>query len=396
MSRTFRFPHERELLYPPMTSLQTIRHSTRKGKRLETVRATVSTARPRTSDIDKPDTDPQAVQAAKQLSQSAGPVLQPSQLAAMSLGGQRVAEYPDLPFGRYKAQPFFHQIDTTFPGLQLIHEEPYIFIAPGFASKKECDDLILHLSLHANLQASANSKKQEALRTSTQVVLQSDEFPWLQKRISELCAVTLNQLQPAKLTRYAKGEYLRKHIDWVRGTLGEAPKEMWFKELNAAVRGGNLTGDVKEALLKRAAEPACSQSGLNEANRHVTAFLYLNNVAEGGATVFEDFDKPWSFYGRIASIDKLYDRSPPELPPLDAQGRTASLSIQPRAGMIVLHFPGTNSDYMSLQDGHAAHQGAEAVAPKYIVQQFIWSREDWSRELIARYATPQEEAQEEV
>ena len=35
-----------------------------------------------------------------------------------------LAEYADLPMNDYKAQPFFHQIDTTFPGLQLVSEKP--------------------------------------------------------------------------------------------------------------------------------------------------------------------------------------------------------------------------------------------------------------------------------
>ena len=36
---------------------------------------------------------------------------------------------PSLPFDRYLSQQRFHHIDTAFPGLQLVNEEPYIFSA---------------------------------------------------------------------------------------------------------------------------------------------------------------------------------------------------------------------------------------------------------------------------
>jgi hypothetical protein len=53
-----RFPHEDELLFPPMTFLECAGHSERNGKRLVMVKATVSTAMPDTSGIQKPDDVP--------------------------------------------------------------------------------------------------------------------------------------------------------------------------------------------------------------------------------------------------------------------------------------------------------------------------------------------------
>eukprot|EP00966_Prymnesium_polylepis_P065720 1524797-Prymnesium_polylepis.1 len=41
--------------------------------------------------------------------------------------------------------------------------------------------------------------------------------------------------------------------------------------------------------------------------------------------------------------------------------------------MAVLHFPTTNQKHMCLVDGLASHEGHEAVDPKFILQQFIWS-----------------------
>ena len=49
---------------------------------------------------------------------------------------------PNLPFDRYLAQRRYHHIDTDFPGLQLVNEEPYIFIIRDFASPEECAALV--------------------------------------------------------------------------------------------------------------------------------------------------------------------------------------------------------------------------------------------------------------
>ena len=35
-------------------------------------------------------------------------------------------EYADLPLDGYNTQPYFHQINTKSPGLQLVMAEPYV------------------------------------------------------------------------------------------------------------------------------------------------------------------------------------------------------------------------------------------------------------------------------
>jgi hypothetical protein len=54
----FRFPHEEEMLFPPMTMLECTGCSERSGKRLVMVRPTVSTMRPDTSGIEEPEDMP--------------------------------------------------------------------------------------------------------------------------------------------------------------------------------------------------------------------------------------------------------------------------------------------------------------------------------------------------
>ena len=52
---------------------------------------------------------------------------------------------PSLPFDRYLGQQRFHHIDTAFPGLKLVNEEPYIFLIRDFASADECAALIARM-----------------------------------------------------------------------------------------------------------------------------------------------------------------------------------------------------------------------------------------------------------
>ena len=46
--------------------------------------------------------------------------------------------YANLPLDGYRRQRMFPQINTGFPGLQLIHERPFLFVVNGFLSSVEC------------------------------------------------------------------------------------------------------------------------------------------------------------------------------------------------------------------------------------------------------------------
>ena len=50
-------------------------------------------------------------------------------------------DYPALPFSMYSSQRLFHPIDLSFPGLQLVSAEPYIFIVRDFLNEVECKAL---------------------------------------------------------------------------------------------------------------------------------------------------------------------------------------------------------------------------------------------------------------
>jgi len=328
------------------------------------VRASVSTARPRTSDIDKPDTDPQAVQAAKQLSQSAGPVLQPSRLSSHTPLG----EYPNLPLDGYKAQRLFHHINTSYPGVQVIHDSPFIIAVPDFLEQDECTRLI---AAHATAQErgpSATSEKQSAIRTSTTVFPPPGEIDWLRERLAKLTNVPIEHFDPTKLTQYAKGEFFGPHVDISDDGRGRHKSAV----LSAAVVLYTMGLKEKAKEQFKAAFDGPTSVG-SCPDRFCSVFVYLNDVDEGGRTTFSNLQTHKKMDFSVSKfIDVLRGTSGPGYTP--AASEKHSLSVTPRAGMAVIHFPCTTPEYGCMLDASTTHEGEVAISPKYIVQQFIWAR----------------------
>ena len=65
---------------------------------------------------------------------------------------------------RYRAQRTFHHINLDYPGLTLVHEEPYVFVAHNFLNASECAQL-MSLAGECQRHASATAPEQEARRT---------------------------------------------------------------------------------------------------------------------------------------------------------------------------------------------------------------------------------------
>jgi len=77
--------------------------------------------------------------------------------------------------------------------------------------------------------------------------------------------------------------------------------------------------------------------GFEQGSRQATIFCYLNDVAAGGSTSF------------------------PEL----------GLSIQPKRGMAVIHFP---ADVNLREDKRTLHQGSPAIDEKWLLTTWVWSK----------------------
>jgi len=145
-------------------------------------------------------------------------------------------------------------------------------------------------------------------RTSSDGTVDWSEVPSLHGIFSELLNMPVSHFEPLKVSRYEPGQCFKLHND--------------------GLPGGSEVG------LPICAAPFC--------NRVVTLFVYLRDCADGGATVFP----------LLGPSGEMRD---PE-----ALGGGPALSIQPKRGMGVIHFPSE----MPLHGGTTAVCGTSASATR--------------------------------
>jgi len=302
------------------------------------------------------------------------------------------SEHPDLPFDGYKAQPYFHQINTKSPGLQLVQDEPFIFIDPCFLSPDECQQVMGLYTLSSSKGSSAVSEAQTKVRTSTTVVYPTGDEPpllsALRERIAQLAHVSTNQLQATKISCYEKGQFFGKHTDATVGHL----KQPWIERLmDESATAQQLTAPGAAGFLP---------------DRICTVWIYLNDVNEGGCTRFHssepDFDQPtcrpdFLYSQALPRMGKVLGKDVPGAPKIRSKAK--DLLVKPKAGMALVHFPTVTKEYMCHPDLLVTHESEVAVDPKYILQQFIYSETLDTVEKIAtdaiRSDTSDERAPEE-
>eukprot|EP00932_Pfiesteria_piscicida_P004122 SRR837773.14027.p2 GENE.SRR837773.14027~~SRR837773.14027.p2 ORF type:complete len:165 (+),score=23.95 SRR837773.14027:40-495(+) len=134
--------------------------------------------------------------------------------------------------------------------------------------------------------------------------------------MSDLLNMSVEHFEPAKVIRYRPGERFGLHHDAMASSY----------------------------------EEGCSDCPTPYANRIVTLFVYLNEVASGGSTRFEQL--------------RLHD------------GRV--LKIRPRQGMACVHFPAylpsaLDETLRGRRDERVAHEGLPAVGEKLLLTQWCWT-----------------------
>ena len=251
---------------------------------------------------------------------------------------------PRLPtMQRYRASAF-HQIDVSFPGLRLVSEEPFIFVVDGFLSSDEADQLAEKMAAAPDARPSSEKLLQLGDRDSTSVILRNDEVPGLRHRIAKLARCQLAQMPPLKISRYEPGGVFRRHTDCTR-SLG--------------------VGDGQKASASDAARYP---------NRFCTVLLYLNDVKRGGRTRWLWTASDPGFYRRLDAgrPERMLQRALRSVVG-DEPTPTDGVSIAPRKGTAVVHFPCTSPSEGLLLDPNAEHESEPALDPKLVCQQFIWS-----------------------
>ena len=274
-------------------------------------------------------------------------------------GYHHYQQLPSLNLANYNACNLFQKIDLTTPGLQLVHERPYMFVVPNFFSADEC--AALRAKAEPALLPQGFDRAAGRSRTSQGCTMRNDEVPGLRDRLARLAGVHTSQMQALKVSRYRAGERFDIHTDAWRGALlrGQRPvRNDWWAD---------------KARLKRGV-PGARVLGVN---RTCTIFVYLNTCAKGGRT-------RWRWTAHDAALggthhQSFYDTPGPGGGRTDvANGSGDDVSIRPEEGLAVVHFPsvvpsaGGFTDYNAYHEAEPPHGGEV----KWVAQQFCWSHRD--------------------
>ena len=199
--------------------------------------------------------------------------------------------------------PIYNGINPNYPNARLLHAHPPIFVVDDFLTHAECDYLIEAASdsfMPAPVVGRGSGEVSPS-RTSSTCYLAREDLPEYLRKISLLTGKPPEHCELPQVGRYMPGEQYLQHFD---------------------------AFDVSDEDGRRFAS--------NGGQRTVTVLVYLNDVAQGGATSF------------------------PHL----------NVNVQPRRGMAVIFFPSTLD---GLLDRMALHSALPAVDVKYVSQ--VWIRQ---------------------
>ena len=225
----------------------------------------------------------------------------------------------------YSPEPGFHSIDLTFAGLQCVHRSPDIFVVHDFLAEDECARLV------ALGRASALRRSRVAAGDDARDGRRGVERTSASTSVRQADAPAL----AAKLSALLRCDARNLHVlSLLRYTSGQYFRAHCDEDNDGA---------------------AAPFAGFDASHRVCTCFVYLNDVSRGGETSFV------------------------ELGPL---------TIQPRRGMAVVHFPG-RLDRTS--DARCRHESRDARDEKWLLASWAdldrrsddddkWGEYSWPRE----------------
>eukprot|EP00037_Helgoeca_nana_P023985 m.251721 g.251721 ORF g.251721 m.251721 type:complete len:382 (+) comp26506_c3_seq27:183-1328(+) len=263
-------------------------------------------------------------------------------------------DYPSFPLDDLRGYPYNHMINLDYPGLQCIYRSKAtaapIFIVPNFLSEEETDICLAKCSGRLLLSRTT----QGVIRTSSHVRVAREETPGLHRRLAEVTARTVENLESAKIIRYQEGHHFGKHCD---------------------ITAANLIDGV--ATLDGRSVPA-------HVNREVTCFIYLNDVACGGET---------AFYSEAVHINEDGSEVIRQGKEVDGDFSEEVVRISPQRGMLVMFFPTAQppsgelpvltrpgnemvwpfkAEQTAFLHADMWHTGCSAVDEKYLLAVWAW------------------------
>jgi len=206
----------------------------------------------------------------------------------------------------------FHTINLDYPGLRYLHRNPDIIAIDNFLTEEECDKITTNAQSHlipcVIKHPTTGVVQEDPSRTSTNANLPQSDVPSIVDKFVHLShCPDATYLETLQILKYTKGQFFYPHTDGFQGPT-----------------------------------TAC---GFEQSGRLVTIFCYLNNVPEGGETRF------------------------PQLRIPNDSGSDEVLSIAPRKGMAVVHFPETTGFE---EDDRTEHEGSAAIDDKWLLVTWAW------------------------
>jgi prolyl 4-hydroxylase len=218
--------------------------------------------------------------------------LQPPQLSA-------IYTVQDRPM----VQPLYNGVNLSYPGLRMLNAQPPIFCVDEFLTDFECSFLIEHAqdSFGPAPVVGKGAGEVSPSRTSSTCYLAREDLPDILRKISILTGKPIEHCELPQVGRYFPSQQYLQHFD----------------AFDLSTEDGR-------------------RFALNGGQRTVTVLMYLNTVAQGGATRF------------------------PAL----------NLDVQPVQGQALVFFPATVDGFL---DKMALHAAMPAIDTKYVSQ--IWIRQ---------------------
>lgn len=210
--------------------------------------------------------------------------------------------------------------------LKTLSLRPVVFEVEGFIRHEEADavmamgkNMVMHDSKGVlGSAAKVNSRKHNSFRTSTTAWLGSKQSPVvdaLDRRTANLSRIPREHNEAVQLLHYDEGQFYHSHLDWADLTLHNGKREVW-KNTHFGWQG-----------------------------RLATLFWYLNDVADGGQTVFPR-------EGSV--ICPGFVNHCPEVRVVSPKACNVGLQVQPRKGTVLLWY---NYHANGRGDHNALHAG---------------------------------------
>ena len=277
-----------------------------------------------------------------------------------------LAQYPSFPLSEYAPDGDHLAINIDFPGLRAIHKDPWIFLVPDLLTRSECEQLMVKAEPH--FQPSYGYSN--AHRTSSECRIARKETKGIQSRYSKLLNMPVDCMEAAKVSRYAKGQYFKNHVDPLSGTEflenRIATLFVYLNDMAASDSGGEtrfLSLPSSRSLSYVVGEKVCCLSTGRDMDGEGDFPGVIKAVHQDG-TVDVDFD----------------DGDTVEKVPRSAVRAYETLTIKPAQGLGVLFFPAyLPSSPMALKfhkqlDRYTVHEGCVARDEKWVHQTWVWPR----------------------